>query len=200
MSTDLQQKSRNLRRGLGLALPMIALLLVFASSAAAADFTWLGMTDTNWGTDTNWAPNGVPGSAVGDTAVFDSNGTRTTVTGSTSLTNGVAITVLRTSDWIFDVVINGGANTTLVKDNTSTLTLTGANTYTGLTTVRPYGAGPMSTLKLACLTGPAIHGDVLLGADVPNSLSHLDMGAANQFGPNSVITIGAGNSSQSCFF
>ena len=58
----------------------IALLLFFCglwgnTAMAQTAYTWVGGTSTNWNTDTNWSPVGVPGGNTGDTVIINDNST-----------------------------------------------------------------------------------------------------------------------------
>ncbi len=52
-------------------------LAAFATAARAETITWLGITNSSWGTATNWAPPRVPGS--GDVAVFPDGADRVNI-------------------------------------------------------------------------------------------------------------------------
>src|SRR5262249_40097713 len=79
-----------------------------------------------------------------------------------------------------------------------TFTLTGANTFTGTTTVLggpAYGSGTGASLILANPTGPAVQGNVQIGNGTAlGSPSILEMGAVNQFSPTTVLTFSASGS------
>src|SRR5438552_17536252 len=71
---------------------LIAVALLFAPKAGAADQSWTGTTSTTWSTPTNWS-GGVPGST--DNAVFNTtfanqpNVTTSTAVGGLWMTTGV---------------------------------------------------------------------------------------------------------------
>lgn len=73
----------------------------------------------------------------------------------------------------------------LIKTGPAILTLTGTNTSTGLTTV---SAG---TIHAASTGGSSIGGNARIGTGV--TTPYLNMGADNQFGPDSVVTFANGN-------
>src|SRR3990167_8881031 len=101
---------------------VLAGLFLFAKSALAVDYTWSLGANGNWTTNTNWTPNGVPGSGAGDTATIDTNYTVTlssapansltsitlsndaalNLTGTTWTLSASAITLNDTSDIIVD--------------------------------------------------------------------------------------------------
>jgi len=72
----------------------------------------------------------------------------------------------------------------LVKTGPAVLSLTGNNTSTGLTTISS------GALNAASLTGTSIPGNLQMGDNTSHVV--LNMGANNQFGANSVITMSAG--------
>jgi fibronectin-binding autotransporter adhesin len=98
---------------------------------ASANYIWVGTT-SNINTASNWSPNGVP--SAGNTYTFGNTGTTTTVTGNPA--PGVLI-VVNSSAGVKDYTISGvlSGATTVTKNGSSTLTLTGANTFTGGTTL-----------------------------------------------------------------
>ncbi len=105
--------------------------LFSASCVHAQNATWVGTTsDIN--TASNWSPSGVPSS--GNTYTFDNTGITTTVTGNPAA--GVLI-VVNSSSGVKDYTISGvlSGATTITKNGTSRLTLTGTNTYSGVTNV-----------------------------------------------------------------
>ncbi len=42
---------------------ILLVCIIVNFSAKAGNYTWTGTTNSNWGTSTNWSPNGVPGSS-----------------------------------------------------------------------------------------------------------------------------------------
>jgi hypothetical protein len=42
-------------------------------------YTWSSATSGDWATATNWTPNGIPGSAGGDTATINATGANYTI-------------------------------------------------------------------------------------------------------------------------
>jgi len=109
----------------------IAFNLFAVSFVHAQNATWVGTTsDIN--TASNWSPSGVPSS--GNTYTFDNTGITTTVTGNPAA--GVLI-VVNSSSGVKDYTISGvlSGATTVTKNGTSRLTLTGTNTYNGVTNV-----------------------------------------------------------------
>jgi autotransporter-associated beta strand protein len=105
--------------------------LFAASFVHAQNATWVGTTsDIN--TASNWSPSGVPSS--GNTYTFDNTGITTTVTGNPAA--GVLI-VVNSSSGVKDYTISGvlSGATTVTKNGSSRLTLTGTNTYNGITNV-----------------------------------------------------------------
>jgi autotransporter-associated beta strand protein len=110
---------------------LLSLVTCTFSSVRAQNATWVGTTsDIN--TASNWSPSGVPSS--GNTYTFDNTGITTTVTGNPAA--GVLIVVnssLGVRDYTISGVLSGA--TTVTKNGTSRLTLTGTNTYSGITNV-----------------------------------------------------------------
>ena len=112
-------------------LRIVSVMLFTISTVHAQNATWVGTTsDIN--TASNWSPSGVPSS--GNTYTFDNTGITTTVTGNPAA--GVLI-VVNSSSGVKDYTISGvlSGATTITKNGTSRLTLTGTNTYSGVTNV-----------------------------------------------------------------
>src|SRR5579862_2138624 len=111
------------------AVGVLALLLL--PSAYGTAYVWNGVSGGDWNTATNWTPNGVPGSASGDTATFNNAG-NLTVNVSSSPANAITTVTLNNSptDSISvnngaTLIINtlaGGANLTMSTTGTGTLT------------------------------------------------------------------------------
>ncbi len=102
---------------------------------AAPTVTWTGATNGNWDTTTlNWAPGGTFANA--NAVVFDNTGANTNITVvaagvvSSGMTFNNTVAVPYT---IGGGVISGSAGIT--KNNTGIVTLTGANAFTGTTTI-----------------------------------------------------------------
>jgi autotransporter-associated beta strand protein len=144
--------------------------------------TWSGTTgawDVN--TSSNWN-GGAEKFYQGDAVTFDDSGATKTVTiAGTVLPTSVTFNNSTGNDYTVNGVIGGA--TGLAKNGTGMLTLTGANSYTGMTTV---GAG---TLKVS---GPLRSTSALVVSGI------LDVAATNVFtsghsvAMNAPITINAG--------
>jgi autotransporter-associated beta strand protein len=109
----------------------IVLFMLSAVSSVQAQYTWVGTTgDIN--AASNWSPSGVP--SAGNTYTFGNTGITTTVTGNPA--PGVLI-VINSSFGVKDYTISGvlSGATTVTKNGSSRLTLTGTNTYSGMTNV-----------------------------------------------------------------
>jgi autotransporter-associated beta strand protein len=109
----------------------IVLFMLSAVSSVQAQYTWVGTTgDIN--AASNWSPSGVP--SAGNTYTFGNTGITTTVTGNPA--PGVLI-VINSSAGVKDYTISGvlSGATTVTKNGSSKLTLTGTNTYSGITNV-----------------------------------------------------------------
>ena len=112
--------------------PIIVLagLLAIGEASHAATVTWDGSSDMNW-TEPDSTSWGADTYAAGDTAHFFDTGAGTVNVA------GVApggILVDSTANYVFSGGAIGGAGA-LTKDGSGTLTLSGANTYSGDTTV-----------------------------------------------------------------
>lgn len=106
-----------------------------------------------------------------------------TGSGSVELSTGNLIAGSDGSSTAFSGAITADAGLPggLLKVGAGTLTLSGANTYTGTTTVA------QGNLRLANAGGAAVQGDVVLA----NAGSYLIMDADNQFGPGAGLTFSA---------
>ncbi len=58
-------------------MALLAGIATFATTARAETITWLGNTNSSWGTASNWSPPQIPGS--GDTAVFPDGASRVNI-------------------------------------------------------------------------------------------------------------------------
>src|ERR1043165_468758 len=60
-------------------ISLVVVLTITSHSALADSFTWIGGTNLNWGTASNWQPNQVPGVDVvgADAIILSANGTVT---------------------------------------------------------------------------------------------------------------------------
>ena len=165
----------------------IVLFMLSTVSSVTAQFTWVGTTsDIN--TASNWNPAGVPSS--GNTYTFDNTGLNTNITGNPAA--GVQIVV--SSSGAKSYTINGilSGSTTVIKNGSSKLTLMGANTYTGLTTVN---AGTLNIQHGSAL-GSSVNGTVVRAfaklqmqnnitvSSEPLSLNYLASGALENFSGN----------------
>jgi autotransporter-associated beta strand protein len=120
-------------------------------SYASATFIWVG-TNGNINNPSNWSPAGVP--SAGHTYVFDNTGSATVVTGNPA--PGVLIVVNASSkNYTISGVLSGA--TSVTKNGSSRLILSGANTYTGLTTVN---AGILNIQNSSALGSP-VNGTVV---------------------------------------
>jgi autotransporter-associated beta strand protein len=103
----------------------------------------------------------------------------------TSITNNGGMSVTQNVDATFAGIITGSGGFT--KAGAKVLTLTGANTYTGLTTVNT-GAG---ALVLSNTTGQALQGPVQVGNAAGNTF--LVLGVDEQLSDTEVVSFGGGN-------
>ncbi|MCW1923139.1 autotransporter-associated beta strand repeat-containing protein [Luteolibacter arcticus] len=106
-------------------------------TVSAPTVTWNGNLNGNWDTSSlNWTnPGGAAAYANGNNVVFNDNATGTTTVSNTTAVSPLSISVNNTSK---AYTIGGSAiagSTGLTKEGTSTLTLTGTNTFTGPTTI-----------------------------------------------------------------
>jgi autotransporter-associated beta strand protein len=124
-------KLANKQRKQHVILSGIVLIMLMTVSSVQAQYTWVGTTgDIN--TASNWSPSGVP--SAGNTYTFGNTGVTTTVTGNPA--PGVLI-VVNSSAGVKDYTLSGvlSGATTVTKNGSSKLTLTGTNTYSGITNV-----------------------------------------------------------------
>ena len=105
--------------------------------------------------------------------------------GTGAVTNNGSLIFSQGSTGVFANAISGGGNVAFA--GVGMLTLSGANTYTGLTTV-----GTGFSLVLSNAAGAAVQGNVQIGT---GGNAFLIMGAGNQFAPNTVVSgVGSGGS------
>ncbi len=172
--------------------------LVDSGSSVDIDVTsviplvWKGGEGPDWDIDTtgNWTLGGSPDTYLeGDNVLFDDSATTTAV----SLAETVSPLAVKFDNSSKDYTLEGGANSiagigTLYKTGSGVLTLTGAHTYTGITTVDngtlSFGDGVTS----GSITGALVnYADVVFNPAGSSTLSS-DIG-----GPSGTITkIGSG--------
>ena len=114
-----------------------ALLLLATGAQAQNQDVWSGNVSGVWDSGAlNWVVNGIPSSAYtdGDVVTFDDSGSAANTISSGATVSPASVTVNTTlNSYTISAVIGGTAG--LTKSGSSTLTLTGANTYTGATVV-----------------------------------------------------------------
>lgn len=91
-------------------------IFVFTSQTFATSYTWNGGTSSDWGTSTNWTPNGVPGASddvvivsAGSSPVYDgvAGATNFTITSGTLDLNGYTISITGTAAFNSGIINNG---------------------------------------------------------------------------------------------
>jgi uncharacterized repeat protein (TIGR01451 family) len=108
-------------------------------------YTWAGgsTTTSGWATSTNWSPNGVPGSAVGDSVSFNSGN------------YSIAVQVTATDGISNPVFINNGGAGVTIQVAGGTLPLTGSSTFAtssmGPNTLRVDSGGTVTTPAAATI-------------------------------------------------
>ncbi|MEZ0276572.1 MAG: beta strand repeat-containing protein, partial [Roseimicrobium sp.] len=166
---------------------------------APAQATWDGQTDANWSTSTNWSPDGEPTLATAVIFAAPVPPTGSTITLSAGeqalslsflesytlsggdLTLGAASSI--NVDPTFTATINsvlGGAATSLAKNGTGTLVLSGANTFTGTVTLN---AGVLRATTNASALGTGTAALSLAGGEL-----QLANDTALNFGRNTTVT------------
>ncbi len=153
---------RKLLVSAGYAVAILLPALVQAGSA-----TWrVNPSSGDWNTAANWTPMTVPNGPI-DTATF---GFSTTTSNLTVGSNNLSTTL---SGAIQDGGLSGGTGGSLTKIGTGTLTLSGASSYTGSTTI---DAG-----KLA-VNGSPTTSNVIATPDTSSTLALLLLGLTALFG------------------
>lgn len=113
--------------------------------ASAADLIWTGAITGAWDTATlNWKDSTTQLPAAftnGDTVTFDDTGLVTTVTAAAGIAPGTVTLNGTLKNYVINGAIGGTANPALVKNSSTILTLSGANTWTGALTIN---AGTLS--------------------------------------------------------
>ncbi|HSI65621.1 MAG TPA: autotransporter-associated beta strand repeat-containing protein, partial [Candidatus Saccharimonadia bacterium] len=181
--------------------PLLAAIIASFCSVtpAPAQATWDGQTDANWSTSTNWSPDGEPTLATAVIFAAPVPPTGSTITLSAGeqalslsflesytlsggdLTLGAASTI--SVDPTFTATINsvlGGAATSLAKNGTGTLVLSGANTFTGTVTLN---AGVLRATTNASALGTGTAALSLAGGEL-----QLVNDSALNFGRNTTVT------------
>src|SRR6266704_3406652 len=174
--TGLRAAPRGVRRDLMAALLVLLALLTLAPRGAAQTFTWTGASNPNWKTNGNWLGGAAPTGNGGENLVFPSgaaNLTNTnnikgtsfnsiTISGSgytvggnaTTLTGSLADSSVAGTNTISLGLTFAATRTVTVSNAGTALTLSGTNTYTGVTTIN---AGTIAVAADAGLgTAPAV--------------------------------------------
>jgi autotransporter-associated beta strand protein len=102
------------------------------------DSTWKGDVNGTWDNSTaNWTRDATPAQSyvAGDAVIFDDSATTFTVAGDTTTFAPASVNVNNSTTAYTISAVIAGASTPLVKDGTQTLTLSGASTYGGGTTL-----------------------------------------------------------------
>lgn len=100
-----------------------------------------------------------------------------------NITNQGSMLFNRSDDVSFDQVISGGGS--VIQEGNGTLTLTAANTYTGLTWVR----NGTAKLMLANLGGECVRGDILLDGSSGGTARQMRLGVPEQIADSAVVTM-----------
>ena len=154
---------------------------------------WLGNVSGIWdGGALNWVVNGTPSSAYtdGDVVTFDDSGSAVNTISSGATVSPASVTVNTTlNSYTISAVIGGTAG--LTKSGSSTLTLTGANTYTGATvvsggTLSLTGSGSLS----ASMASLSISNGATVASSVNNSFGQAQVGSWTIAG--TIMGIGGG--------
>ena len=105
---------------------------VYNGVVAGFSYVWTGATGTDWGTSTNWSPNGVPGSTDNVSVP--------------STTNAPAVN----KNGFINTITFTGNNTLTISANNKLVVNCGVNINPGLTSVNVFyaGASPGTTLEL----------------------------------------------------
>jgi len=171
-------------------LALSTLLITFPALSPAAICTWQGTTSDTWSTSANWsctAPATSPSST--DNAVIDSSKTVdldiTTAVSQLTLANSGAIlngsgSISSTNDFdlqagTINAILSGSSG--LIKTTADTVTLSGANSFTGNTQVNAGGLALAANDVLANNSGLIVNGGTLaMGAnnDTVDSVQLLD--------------------------
>lgn len=102
-----------------------ASLVVLLTSPAAMAQTWDGETSTNWGTGTNWAPNGVP--AISGSVIINDGGNFN----QPLINAGDSFTVQQTAISAGSLTIGGSLTSNVTVSGTGVLTIQGGGDLTG---------------------------------------------------------------------
>jgi Glycosyl hydrolase catalytic core len=115
---------------ISLRIVVILLMGLFANTAMGqTNYVWNGTTG-DWGTATNWSPNGIPGTNSGDTATISNGGNPSIGNGVNSVTYTLArVTISNASGPLSGstLTINPNATLTLSSSTTAVITLNGGN-------------------------------------------------------------------------
>ncbi|MBL7935458.1 MAG: hypothetical protein JNM51_06590, partial [Bacteroidia bacterium] len=133
---------------------LFAITLFYTVSIGQISYIWNGSTSSNWGTNTNWTPNGIPGAADNVTIVTGANNCilagNTTITNLT-ITSGVLNLNAFTLNTTGVVACNGGSCNNGTFNSTAT-----ALTFAGTT----FGANITANVTEVYFNGSTFNGSV----------------------------------------
>jgi len=193
---------------------LIAFLVLFCglfanTITAQTSYFWVGGTSTDWNTDTNWSPVGVPGGNSGDSVTISSgvgptiaadSGSRTiaklTITNDATNLAGSTLTIGSNSSLVVTgitppVTLNGG---NIVNDGTLSVNTTGTGTALGIVCGNP-ASPPASGPYNYGYTGSA---SSFLNVAILNSTTAaaacIQINSTNTFSRYNFVLNGSGNS------
>lgn len=154
-------------------------ILLYTTVFSQTSYVWNGTTSTNWGTNTNWTPNGIPGSLDNVTIVTGANNCilagNTTVTNLT-ITSGILNLNAFTLNTTGIVACNGGSCTNGTFNSTAT-----ALTFAGTT----FGANITANVTEVYFNGSVFNGNVTVSK---NGAVNAQSTGNNTFNGNTSIT------------
>ncbi|HXD94376.1 MAG TPA: hypothetical protein VNX01_14315, partial [Bacteroidia bacterium] len=166
----------------------IGILLFTQNIKAQTSYTWNGATSTNWGTATNWTPNGIPGGNAGDNVTIVTGSNNCVLNANTAITNitmtsgtldlgGFTLSPIGNAIFTAGIIthgtltINGAAANTALLTNTAFSATNVLNITTGAITINGGTYGGAVTLNQTGATNINCNGGATFGSTLSLTVS-----------------------------